>query len=67
MIIMIFKCPHCNEFIEADDRIDIDIDGDYVECKMIGHCPTCDRNYQWFDVYGHTRSYGFTLADFEEE
>ena len=60
---MDYKCPHCNVEIETDDRIDIDIDDDHVECKMVGHCPTCDRNYQWFEVYEHIKSVGFALAD----
>ena len=67
MIIMIFKCPHCSVEIETDDRIDIDVDDTFVECKMVGHCPACDRNYQWFEVYEHIRTYGFALADYEEE
>lgn len=63
---MFFKCPHCNDEIETDDRIDIDVDDTFVECKVVGHCPTCDRNYQWVEVYKHLKTYGFTLTDQRE-
>ena len=36
---MNYNCPHCGEEIEEDDRIDISVDDDYIECKMVGHCP----------------------------
>ena len=60
---MNYKCPHCGEEIEEDDRIDISIDDDYVECKMVGHCPECERNYTWYELYQHKKSFGFALAD----
>ena len=60
---MNYKCPHCAEEIEVDDRIDINVDDDYVECKMVGHCPECERNYTWYEVYQYKKSFGFALAD----
>lgn len=60
---MNYKCPHCGEEIEEDDRIDISVDDDYVECKMVGHCPECGRNYSWYELYQYKKSFGFALAD----
>lgn len=60
---MNYNCPHCGEEIEVDDRIDISADDDYVECKMVGHCPECERNYTWYELYQYKKSFGFALAD----
>ena len=60
---MNYKCPHCGEEIEEDDRVDISIDDDYVECELIGHCPKCERKYSWFELYQYKKSFGFALYD----
>lgn len=60
---MEFKCPHCNVEIEVEDRIDFDIDSDFIECKMIGSCPECGRTYIWKELYKYEKSYDFVLAD----
>jgi DNA-directed RNA polymerase subunit RPC12/RpoP len=60
---MNYKCPHCGEEIEVDDRIDLNVDDDYTESKMLGHCPDCERDYIWYDLYQYKRSFGFALAD----
>jgi transcription elongation factor Elf1 len=60
---MNYKCPHCAEEIEVDDRVDISVDDDYVECEMIGHCPECKRKYSWFELYQYKKSFGFYLYD----
>jgi endogenous inhibitor of DNA gyrase (YacG/DUF329 family) len=60
---MNYKCPHCGEYIEVDDRIDLNVDDDYAESKMLGHCPDCERDYIWYDLYQYKRSFGFALAD----
>lgn len=60
---MNYKCPHCAEEIEVDDRIDINVDDDYVECKMLGYCSECERNYIWYELYQYKKSFGFALAD----
>ena len=60
---MNYKCPHCGEEIEEDDRVDISVDDDYVECELIGHCPECERKYSWFELYQYKKSFGFSLYD----
>ena len=60
---MNYKCPHCGEYIEEDDRIDISIDGEFVECKMVGHCPECERDYTWYELYQYKKSFGFAPAN----
>ena len=60
---MEFKCPHCNVEIEVEDRIDFDIENDFVECKMLGFCPECGRTYTWKELYKYDKSYDFVLAN----
>lgn len=44
---MKLKCPHCEVEIEWDDTIDINYDDDCITLNQVGHCPECDRDYQW--------------------
>jgi uncharacterized protein with PIN domain len=60
---MKYKCPYCNVELEIDDRVNIDIDEQYVESEMEGHCPECDRIYTWYDSYEYKESYKLTLVD----
>ena len=45
------KCPHCNSDIEHDDTYDMSTGEDYVIAFCVGHCPNCDREYQWQEEY----------------
>ena len=59
------KCPHCNVELKIDDVIDIDVDEDYenyVNCKVIGYCPECDRLYSWYNHYKYEKSSDFGLT-----
>ena len=62
MIIMNYKCPHCNVEAEIEDRIDFSIDEEFVEVEMLGYCPECERAYSWFELYEYKKSYGFALV-----
>ena len=48
------KCPHCNIELVEDDTYRQSID---ENCGMVatfykmGHCPECDRQYQWEVCY----------------
>ena len=33
------KCPKCGCELETDDTIDIDHEGSYISCLVVGHCP----------------------------
>ena len=41
------KCPHCNAILETDDTYDMDYDYEGIVLQMVGHCPECNREYQW--------------------
>lgn len=45
------KCPKCGGEIELDDVIDESegFDEFYKDC--VGHCLSCETDYQWVDVY----------------
>lgn len=60
---MNYNCPHCNGKIKVDDRIDINVDEEYVECSMIGHCIECEKDYTWYDLYQYKKSFGLTLME----
>jgi transcription elongation factor Elf1 len=61
-MMMKHKCPHCNVELKIDDVIDIDVDEDYVNCKVIGYCPECDRLYSWYNHYKYEKSSDFGLT-----
>ena len=41
------KCPHCKTELETDDTYDLDYDYEGINLRVVGHCPKCDREYQW--------------------
>ena len=41
------KCPHCNSELEHDDTYDMEYDEDRIVLYLIGHCPKCNKDYQW--------------------
>lgn len=49
------KCKYCNVELEFDNTIDRDIDIDIVYLYEVGHCPKCDRDYQWVDKYNFVK------------
>ena len=44
---MLIKCPHCEVEIEEDDTYDMEYDEEGIVLRKVGHCPQCDRDYQW--------------------
>lgn len=49
---MEMKCPHCCEVLEEDDCFDMDLVSDYViKREIVGHCPECNREYQWTENF----------------
>lgn len=41
-------CPNCGAELELDDVYDTSGHNDYC----VGHCPKCNRDYQWISLYG---------------
>ena len=48
------KCPDCGDFLEEDDCYDTITTSSWVEHLIVGHCPTCDKSYQWRNVFLYT-------------
>ena len=54
---MEMKCPHCNEVLEEDDCFDMDLISDSViRRELVGHCPECNREYQWTERFEYQGS-----------
>ena len=49
------KCPFCKEELEIDESFDIDFEDDYVVNRVAGHCPCCDREFQWEEIYNYAK------------
>ena len=47
----------CGSWIEEDDVLDIEIDGDYVVLFKTGHCTECDKEYKWHEQYQYQGYY----------
>lgn len=45
------KCLKCGTELELDDCYDTEFNGDTVLTHNIGHCPNCNTNHQWEEVY----------------
>lgn len=40
-------CSCCRAKLEVDDTYDMDYDEEGMTLYHIGHCPQCERDYQW--------------------
>ena len=45
------KCPHCGTELEEDDCYDRSDNGDYIANYCCGHCPNCNKEYQWKEIF----------------
>lgn len=45
------KCPNCGDYLEEDDCFDTITSTSWVEHLIVGHCPTCEKDYQWHNVF----------------
>ena len=41
------KCPKCDYELEIDDCYDTETCDDWFVERIVGHCPICDKDYQW--------------------
>ena len=54
---MEMKCPHCNVVLEEDDCFDMDFASDDIIIReLVGHCPECNREYQWSERFAYQGS-----------
>ena len=44
-------CPNCGDTLEEDDHYDTTTSSNWTEHHIVGHCPTCDKEYQWNTVF----------------
>lgn len=40
-------CRYCNTELECDDTYDMSYDDEGILLHQVGHCPRCDKDYQW--------------------
>ena len=59
---MELKCTKCGCDLETDDVMDMDHEGSYISCFVVGHCPECGANYQWTELFEFDRITGFAEA-----
>ena len=48
------KCPYCKEEVEIDESYDLSVEDDYVVNRVAGHCPCCDKEFQWEEIYNYS-------------
>ena len=46
-------CPNCGAELEQDECYDTQFGDDCITNFMTGHCPTCDKEFQWVEVYDY--------------
>ena len=44
-------CPHCDAELEQDECFDTRFEEDSITNYIAGHCPTCDKEFQWVESY----------------
>ena len=44
------KCPFCKEELEIDESYDLSVEDNYVVNRVAGHCPCCDKEFQWEEL-----------------
>lgn len=50
---LIAICPHCGEELIQDECYDTNFEGEYIANYIAGHCPTCEKEFQWVEVYNY--------------
>lgn len=49
------ECPYCKEELEIDESYDLDVENIYkVINKVVGHCPSCNKEFQWEEIYKYS-------------
>lgn len=50
---LIAICPHCGEELIQDECYDTTFEGEYIANYITGHCPNCEKEFQWVEVYNY--------------
>ena len=51
----IADCPYCERELEIDDSYSLEIeDIDKAINRVAGHCPICNREFQWEEIYEYS-------------
>lgn len=51
----IAECPYCKVELEIDESYEIGVeDIDIVIDRVAGHCPNCNKEFQWEEVYKYS-------------
>lgn len=48
-------CPVCGHKLEEDDCYDTETGFDMYWEYWCGHCPNCERNFEWTKTYAFVR------------
>ena len=46
-------CPNCGAELEQDECYNSNFESDFITYYVAGHCPTCDKEFQWVEVYDY--------------
>lgn len=44
-------CPECNDILEEIECYDTNETENWVEHKIYGFCPSCEKRYNWNNVF----------------
>ena len=50
-MVKIAICPNCSEELMEDECYDTDFGSDYIRNFISGHCPECEKEFQWIEIY----------------
>ena len=47
------RCDHCYTKLQVDESYDVQFEGEdgRYRDKVYGHCPKCEAQYQWDEIY----------------
>jgi hypothetical protein len=46
-------CPNCGEELTQDECYDTHFEQEYIANFIAGHCPNCEKEFQWVEVYNY--------------
>ena len=46
-------CPRCGEGLVQDECFNTVFDIEFIANYISGHCPTCEKEFQWVEVYNY--------------
>ena len=46
-------CSNCGAELEQDECYDTNFEGSFIANYIAGHCPNCNKEFQWVEVYDY--------------